>query len=546
MADQSYQSDVIVVGGGIAGIVTAYELLNHGKKVLLIERGPEKSFGGLAIWSFGGMFFVDTPEQRRAGIRDSVDTALRDWHSVAEFGPDDDIPRQWAEQYVNMCTPYVYRWLKEHKIKYFPVVHWVERGHFYPGNSYPRFHMVWGTGHGLATTMIGHLMNHPKRDSHLQVVFDHRVEELITTNGRVTGVRGHMETAPGNGFEASAEFTVVAAGGMGGNIERVKANWYKPWGKPPEVILNGADELTDGTMHDAVERIDGHLTHLDKNWPYAAGVHHPQPRHKDHGLSLVPCKSALWLDYTGKRFGPEPLVTAYDTRHLVETICSQEKKYSWQVLNMKIAYKEFAISGAEHNTAIRDKNILKFLKTILFGNKELVHDMIDNCIDFVTADTVEELVHKMNDLQGTNDVKIANVLGAIDYYDDMVSRPKKFQNDEQIRRIQHARQYRGDRVRTCKDQKIFDQNALPLIAIREFILSRKTMGGIQTNLDGKVLSRPVHGQQHAIPGLYAVGESAGFGGGGVHGIGALEGTFLGGCTLTGRIAAADIAGKSLR
>jgi len=546
MSKNRYEADAIVVGGGIAGIVTALELLNHGQKVCLIERDTEENFGGLAIWSFGGMFFVDTPEQRRAGMKDSVDIALRDWHAVAEFSDDDVLPKKWAEQYVNMCTPYVYRWLKQHDVKYFPVVHWVERGHFYPGNSYPRFHMVWGTGYGLAKAMIGHLLNHPKKDSHLTIHFNHKVEEIITQNGTVTGVRGVMEGNESVDFEAYAEVTIVAAGGMGGNIERVKENWYKPWGDPPKKILNGSHIFSDGVMHDAVENINGNLTHLDKNWPYAAGVHHPRPHHKDHGLSLVPCKSAIWLNYTGSRFKPEPLVTAYDTRHLVETICAQDKKYSWQVLNMKIAIKEFAISGSEFNEAIRDKKIGKFLKNILMGSKELVNDMLDNCIDFVTADTVEELVKKMNTLQGTDDVKVENVRDAIIQYDDMVSRPAKFQNDEQLRRIAHARQYRGDKVRTCKNQKIFDKSALPLIAIREHILSRKTLGGAQTDLTGKVLSKPVNGVQETIPGLYAVGEFAGFGGGGVHGIGALEGTFLGGCALTGRIAAADIVGKKLQ
>jgi predicted oxidoreductase len=545
MKNNKYQADAIVVGGGIAGIVAAYELLNQGKKVLLLERGSKEEFGGLAIWSFGGMFFVDTPEQRRAGMKDSVDLALRDWHSVADFTPEDVIPKQWAEQYVNMCTPHVYRYLKSHKVKYFPVVHWVERGHFKPGNSYPRFHMVWGTGHGLTTTMIGHLMNHPKQSSHLQLLFNHKVDEIIVENKVVKGVSGVFEKDANQTFEAFADITIVAAGGMGGNIERVKQNWYKPWGSPPEKILNGSIIYADGTLHDAVDKINGHLTHLDKNWPYAAGVHHPRPRHKDHGLSLVPCKSALWLDYTGKRFGPEPLVTAYDTRHCVEAICQQEKKYSWQILNMKIANKEFAISGAESNEAIRDKDIFKFIKTILLGNKELVTDMIDNCIDFVTANTLEELVKKMNALEGNNDVKYENVKAVVDYYDEMIGRPKKYQNDEQLRRINHAKQYRGDKVRTCSNQKIVDPSAMPLIAIRAFILSRKTLGGIQTDLSGRVLTKPENGHQETIPNLYAIGESAGFGGGGLHGIGALEGTFLGSCVLTARIAVADIMGKKI-
>lgn len=545
MGEKNYQSEIIVVGGGIAGIVTTLELLNYGKKVILLERGSEETFGGLAIRSFGGIFFVDTPEQRRAGMKDSVDLALRDWNSVAKFDDKDVLPKKWAEQYVNMCTPYVYRYLKELNVKYLPVVHWVERGQYYPGNSFPRFHIVWGTGLALTKTLIGHLLNHPKKDSHLQILFDHKVEEILVQNNIVTGVSGSIETDATQKFEAHAAYTVIASGGMGGNINKVKKHWYKPWGEPPEKILNGSSIFADGALHDAVSNVNGNITHLDKNWHYPAGVHHPRPRHKDHGLSLVPCKSALWLDYTGRRFGPTPLITAYDTRHIVESICKQKKKYSWQILNLKIAYKEFAISGAESNPAIRDKKLFQFLKTVLFGNKKLVHDMIDNCQDFVTANSLEELVDKMNALQQTDDVKIENVKKAVHYYDDMVSRPKKFQNDEQIRRINHARQYRGDRMRTCKNQKILDEKGLPLIAIREFILSRKTLGGIQTDLKSRVLAKTSSEIQETIPGLYAVGECAGFGGGGMHGIGALEGTFLGGCVLTARIAAADIAGQKL-
>ena len=249
------------------------------------------------------------------------------------------------------------------------------------------------------------------------------------------------------------------------------------------------------------------------------------------------------MNYKGERIGPMPLVTAYDTRFLVEQICKQEKKYSWQVLNMKIAYKEFAVSGAESNDAIREKKWLKFLWTVLTGNKEVVNDMLDNCVDFVTANSIEELVEKMNKLQGTNDVDVKAMKEAIQTYDANIDRGEKFHDDEQLRRIAHARQYRGDRVRTCKFQKIYDKDALPLIAIREFILSRKTMGGIQTDLEGRVLTKPMNGRQQPIGGLYAVGEAAGFGGGGMHGIGSLEGTFLGGCVLTARMAAKSIAGK---
>jgi predicted oxidoreductase len=545
MSSLKYKSDVIIVGGGIAGICAALELISAGKKVLLFERGGEKEFGGLGIWSFGGMFFVDTPEQRRGGIKDNTSLALRDWHNVAHFEDDDYYPIKWAEQYVHMCTPHVYSWLKKEGIKFFPVVHWVERGQYIPGNSYPRFHLVWGTGHGLTTRLISNLKNHPNASSHLEIKYEHKVEEISKTNNRVSGVRGIMENEEKGTFEATGDVTIIASGGMGGNLEKVRTHWHKDWGIPPKVILNGASPNQDGTLHDAAVKIDAQVTHLDRNWHYAAGVHHPRPHHQEHGLSLVPCKSALWLDYTGKRFGPEPLITAYDTRLLVETICQQKKKYSWQVLNMKIAKKELAISGSEFNQTIRDKKLFGFLKTLLFGNSALVKDMLDNCVDFVTAMSISELVDKMNALEGTNDVSLKNVKDSIEHYDEIVTRPKKYHNDEQLRRIGHARQYRGDRVRTCKFQKIFDKNSLPLIAIREHILSRKTMGGIQSDLQSRVLSKPINGKQHVIPDLYAIGECAGFGGGGMHGKGALEGTFLGSCVLTARIAAAHINGKTI-
>ncbi len=535
-----YQSEVLIVGGGIAGITAAIELLNFGKKVLILDRDEEANFGGLARESFGGMFFVDTPHQRKSGIKDNPELAFEDWCSVAQFGKEDVWPKKWAKTYVYQSTPKVYHWLRKQGISFFPVVHWVERGLFTPGNSVPRFHMVWGTGLELTNVLVNRLLKHDKAATHLTVKFKHKVEDITITNGKVTGVTGVVEPEQTR-FSATANQTIIATGGMGGNLQKVRENWYKPWGTPPETILNGAHKFALGDMHDAVAKAKGAVTHLDKNWPYAAGVHHPRPKREGHGLSLVPPKSALWLDYTGKRFGPIPLITAFDTRYTVEQICKQEKKYSWQILNMKIAYKEFAISGAESNKAMRDKSWLGFLKTILFGNKELVHDMIDNCMDFVTADTLDELVSKMNALAGTDDVKLKHVTDAVKKYDDQISRGPKFYNDDQLRRIAHTRRYKGDKVRTCKFQKILDPKAGKLIAIREFILSRKTLGGIQTNLDCQVLDT----QGNAMEGLWAVGEVAGFGGGGMHGIGTLEGTFLGGCVLTGRVAGHAIAGKKL-
>ncbi|MEL6923567.1 MAG: FAD-binding protein, partial [Bacteroidota bacterium] len=363
----------------------------------------------------------------------------------------------------------------------------------------------------------------------------------------ITGVQGTNE-ADGSSFAAKADIVIVATGGINGSIEKVKQHWYQPWGQPPEKILNGAHPYAVGDLHDATQKINGSVVNLEKQWNYAAGIQHYKPRHKDHGLSLVPPKSALWLDYTGKRFGPMPLMTPYDTRHIVETICRQPVKYSWQLLNRTIANKEFAISGSEHNALIRDKKFVRFImKTLLTGSKTLVDKISRECEDMIVAYSLEEMVEKMNALTGNDHVQLEHVQQSVKQYDDQIDRGFKFFNDEQLRRIAHARQYRGDRVRTCKFQKINDSNAMPLIAIREFILSRKSLGGIQTDLSCRVLGQAdQHGQQSYIDGLYAIGEAAGFGGGGMHGLRSLEGTFLGGCVITARVAAGAIKGAPLR
>lgn len=533
---QPYRSEVLIVGGGIAGISVALELLGSGKSVLMLDRDQANAFGGLARESFGGMFFVDSPEQRRQGMRDSTELALRDWCSFAEFGPDDHWPKAWAEAYVQRCTPDVYQWVKQHGVRFMPVINWVERGEFRPGNSLPRFHMVWGTGQALADQLIAALRQHANAGQ-LTLHFGHRVEQLLLENGQVRGVQG-VEEKSGIPFEARAEHIVVASGGINGSLEMVRRHWHADWRQPPAELLNGSHRFADGTLHQAVADAGGTLTHLDKMWNYAAGVHHPRPRKPQHGLSLVPPRSALWLNWRGERMGPQPLVSGFDTRRLVSDICAQERQYSWQVLNQRIALKELAISGAEFNPSIRDKKVLAFLRDILLGNRWLVNEMTQNCPDFVVARTLPELVDKMNALQGDESVQLKSVTRAVEQYDATIARGRSLMNDEQLRRIAELRQYRGDKVRLCKFQRIQDEKALPLIAIREFIISRKSLGGIQTDLQSRVLS--LSGQP--IPGLYAVGEAAGFGGGGVHGLRALEGTFLGGCILSGRIAAQTIAG----
>jgi uncharacterized protein len=539
---QEDRSDVLIIGGGIAGIATALDLLDGAKSVksvLLLDRDEEGAFGGLARESFGGMFFVDSPEQRRQGIRDSGELALRDWRSFAEFGPDDRWPKAWAEAYVARCTVDVYRWVRRFGVSFLPVVNWVERGEFRPGNSVPRFHVAWGTGKGLTEALIAALRGHPNA-SRLTLRFNRRVERLTIRAGRIEGAEG-VDEATGAPFAASAEQVVVAAGGInGGDLARVRQNWHREWGAPPKQLLNGSHRFADGRLHDATAAAGGMLTHLDNMWNYAAGVHHPRPRKPRHGLSLVPPRSALWLNWRGERIGPQPLVSGFDTRRLVTAICAQPRQYSWQLMNKRIALKELAVSGAEHNPSIRDRKKFGFLRDILFGNRWLVREMLDHCQDFVAAGTLPELVAKMNALQGDSAVELDAVRDAVAQYDATIARGASLMNDEQLRRIAALRQYRGDRVRLCKFQPIGDAKALPLIAVREFIISRKSLGGIQTDLESRVLDaagRPIEN-------LYAVGEAAGFGGGGVHGRRALEGTFLGGCILSGRIAAASIDGRT--
>ncbi len=543
MKDITYQSDVAIVGGGLAGITAALDILNSGKKVIIIDRDAQENFGGLAKWSFGGMLFVDSKHQRRQRISDSIELAKQDWWSVAQFEEKEKWGKKWANQYLHLCTSHGYQWLRERNINFFPVLNWVERGLLRQGNSVPRFHMVWGTGWGLVKTLIQHLDQH-RHANNLQLIFGHRVHEILTSQASIDGIAGVIEST-GQPFTVAANQVVIATGGINGSIERVKENWYKPWGSPPKTILNGAHPYAIGDLHDATNKINGNVVNLDKQWNYVAGIKHYQPRHQGHGLSIVPGKSQLWLNYEGRRFGPMPLMSPYDTRYLVEQICREPVKYSWQLLNMKIANKEFAISGSEHNELVRDKKFVSFiLKTLFSGSKKLVNKIIDRCEDVIVANSLPEMVEKMNDLTGEKHVQLKYVKEAVEKYDGQISRG--YFNDEQLRRIQYVRKYKGDRVRTCNLQPINDPKAMPLIAIRSFILSRKSLGGIQTDLNSQVLTKPdAMGKQQSIAGLYAIGEAAGFGGGGMHGLGSLEGTFLGGCVISGRVAAAHINDHNL-
>jgi predicted oxidoreductase len=539
-AKSTYNAEVVVIGGGLAGMVTALELLDAGKRVVMLDAASRERFGGLALLSFGGMFFVDSPEQRKNRIKDSVDLAMRDWVRYGELDPDDVWPYRWAEAYVNRCTEEVRDWLAERDVSFFRAVGWTERGYFVPGNSVPRFHIAWGTGEGIVLPLISRLEAHEKA-GRLRLHFDHKVDGIIQEGGQVVGCHGTSSAGP---FEARGGAVVIAAGGIAGDHDKVREVWPRDqWGEPPEPMLNGSIPEADGKLLDRAAELGANITHLEKMWNYAAGVRHWEPLFPNHGLSLVPAKSPLWVNYQGRRFVDPPLVGAFDTLLLVERICREEKKYSWQVMNRKIANKEFAVSGAEFNPAVRDKKLLAFIVRLLRGNGEQVQEFIDHCPDFVTANTVAELADKMNTLTGTKDVDAKLLERDIADYDENIQRGTKFQNDDQLRRIAHVRQYLGDRLRTCNMARIVDPDAMPLIAIRTQILTRKSLGGIQVDLDAKVLDT----QGNPIPNLFAVGEACGFGGGGMHGKRALEGTFLGGCVYSGRVAARAInSGQGVR
>jgi predicted oxidoreductase len=523
----SDQREVLVVGAGLAGLVTTLELLERGRDVVLVDRCLPEEVGGLAREAFGGMFMVDTPEQRFSRVRDSVELALADWLRVAEFEADDMWPRRWAEEYVARARDDVGGWLKRYGVRFFPVVNWAERGAYGDGNSVPRFHLTWGCGQALVDALWSALQRQPKLD----VRFGQRVAELTDGGARIVDERSGSE------YELTARHIVIAAGGIGGNLDLVRRHWPANLGCPPQDILMGSHYYADGAMHAEAQRVGGNVTHLERMWNYADAVRHPSPRRPLHGLKLIPPRSGLVLDPTGRRYGPIPLIPTFDAYYALERMCEDERKYYWMICNWKIARRELDVSGSEHNPAIRDKQLVRFLLGILLGKPALVRYFVDGCPDFVSADSLEELAARMAEVTGDGALDSQQMLTEVRAYDSTVRRGKPLFNDDQLRRIQQLRNWRGDRLRTCRFQPIEDSKAGPLIAIRMTVLARKSLGGIQTDLGSRVL-RP---DGTPIDGLYAVGEAAGFGGGGMHGKRSLEGTFLGGCVFSGRLAAQTIA-----
>ena len=536
MSPGGTQADVVVIGAGIAGLVATLELLDNGRSVTLLDRCRPEEVGGLAREAFGGMFMVDTSEQRRSGIRDSVDLALADWNKVADFDDEDVWPRRWAEQYVARARDDVGGWLKGRGVRFFPVVNWAERGVYGDGNSVPRFHLTWGCGKALVDALWGAIQTHPHRHE-LDVRFRSRVTEILLDDGRPRGCRVASEDGAGE-QEVSADTVVVAAGGIGGNLDIVRREWPQDLGPPPEDILMGSHYYADGAMHEEVERIGGNVTHINRMWNYADAVRHPDPARPRHGLKLIPPRSGIVVDPTGRRYGPAPLIPTFDAYYALERMCEDDRKYYWMICNWKIAKRELDVSGSQHNPSIREKHLIRFLLSILLGKPALVKHFVDHCPDFVTADTLPELARRMAEVTNDSALDAELMESEIRRYDATIDRGKALFNDDQLRRIAQLRNWRGDRLRTCRFQKIDDDGAKPLVAIRMTVMARKSLGGIQTDLESRVL-RP---DGEPIPGLYAVGEAAGFGGGGMHGKRSLEGTFLGGCVFSARLAGRSIVG----
>ncbi|WP_433957830.1 FAD-binding dehydrogenase [Cytobacillus horneckiae] len=537
--------DVIIIGAGLAGLTAAAELCESNKKILLLDQEPQASLGGQAWWSFGGLFLVDSPEQRRMGIKDSKELAWQDWLGTAGFDKHEDDDYwgiKWAEAYVDFASGQKREWLSRLGIKFFPVVGWAERGGYLAdghGNSVPRFHIVWGTGPGIVTPFAEKVKEGIKNGL-IDYRPRHQVTALEMEQGIITGVSGNIliESIVLRGEASSREvvgdFTyfadhiVVSSGGIGGNIDLVKANWPERLGAPPTNMISGVPAHVDGKMLKISETAGGKIVNRDRMWHYTEGIKNWNPIWPNHGIRILPGPSSIWLDARGKRF-PAPNFPGFDTLGTLQAIQRTGYDYSWFILTEKIIEKEFALSGSEQNPDLTEKSIKKVLSRLSPGPTKPVKAFMENGEDFIVRDNLADLVAGMNKLTGDHLLRLEEVKQQI------LARDREMENaftkDLQITAMRGARNYLGDKlIRVAKPHKILDAKNAPLIAVRLNLLSRKTLGGLQTDLSGRVLNDA----GEPIKGLYAAGEAAGFGGGGVHGYRSLEGTFLGGCLFTGR------------
>jgi predicted oxidoreductase len=547
----SIEADVVVVGAGLAGLVATAELADAGKKVILLEQEPEASLGGQAWWSFGGLFLVDSPEQRRLRVRDSLELARQDWLGTAGFDREEDHwPRQWAEAYLQFAAGEKRSWLRGMGVRFFPVVGWAERGGYTAtghGNSVPRFHITWGTGPGLVAP-FEQRVRAAVADGLVDLRFRHRVHELVVSGGAVTGVRGAVlepsDVARGESssrtevrpFEIAAQAVVVTAGGIGGNHDLVRKNWPARLGPAPQRLLSGVPAHVDGHMLEATAAAGASVVNSDRMWHYTEGIANHSPVWPMHGIRILPGPSSLWLDATGNRL-PVPLFPGFDTLGTLAHIGQTGYEHTWFVATHKIVEKEFALSGSEQNPDLTGKDLKLLLNRVRAGVSGPVQAFLDRGEDFVVSPTLPQLVAGMNRITGGRpEVDLDTVEREVLARDREIG--NSFTKDLQVTAIRGARNYLGDKlIRVASPHRLLDPDAGPLIAVRLNLLTRKTLGGLETDLSGRVL-RP---GGEVFTGLYAAGEVAGFGGGGVHGYRSLEGTFLGGCLFSGRVAGRAVA-----
>ncbi|WP_455354711.1 FAD-binding dehydrogenase [Streptomyces sp. SYSU K217416] len=542
----AYDADVIVIGAGLAGLVATAELVDAGRTVILLDQEPEQSIGGQAHWSFGGLFFVGSPEQRRLRIKDSRDLAMQDWLGTAGFDrAEDHWPRKWAEAYVDFAAGEKRSWLHRRGVRFFPVVGWAERGGYDAnghGNSVPRFHITWGTGPGLVAPFERRVREGVAKGL-VQLRFRHRVTGLSRSAGTLDTVSGEVlepstaergtasSRAVAGSFEFRAQAVIVTSGGIGGNHDLVRAQWPDRLGSPPEKMLSGVPAHVDGLMLGIAEAAGARHINKDRMWHYTEGIENWNPIWSRHGIRILPGPSSLWLDARGKRL-PVPLFPGFDTLGTLEHITRSGYDYTWFVLDQRIIGKEFALSGSEQNPDLTGRSVRDVINRARLDVPGPVRAFMDNGVDFVVEKDLGALVRGMNALTKEPLIDEAELRREITARDREIANP--FTKDLQVMSIRGARNYLGDKlIRTVAPHRILDPKAGPLIAVRLNILTRKSLGGLETDLSSRVLAGD---GQAPLPGLYAAGEAAGFGGGGVHGYRSLEGTFLGGCIFSGRTA----------
>lgn len=540
-------ADVIVVGAGLAGLVAAAEAADRGRRVILLDQEGENSLGGQAFWSLGGLFMVDTPEQRRLRIRDSRDLALQDWLGSAGFDrAEDHWPRRFAEAYVDFAAGEMRGWLAAQGMRFFPVVGWAERGggkadgH---GNSVPRFHIAWGAGPGTVEPFERRVREHVAT-GRIALKFRHRVTRVVMTNGAVSGVTGDL-LEPSNvlrgersgravtgGFELSCGAVIVASGGIGGDLDAVRTAWpAERLGPAPKFMVAGVPHHVDGRMIGVAEQAGAAVINRDRMWHYCEGLRNFDPIWPNHGIRILPGPSSMWFDALGERL-EAPFMPGFDTLGTLKRILATGHEHSWFILTQSIIKKEFALSGSEQNPDLVSKSLMQVIRARRGGGATpQVEAFKDKGADFVVRKTLDDLVAAMNALTPGPLLNVERIRAQIEARDREIVNP--FSKDAQVTAIRGARRYLGDRLlRTARPHRILDPANGPLIAVRLNILTRKTLGGLHTDLSARALDAA----GNPVPGLFAVGEAAGFGGGGYHGYNALEGTFLGGCIFSGRIA----------